>query len=539
MSQAMRRKRIGAFYTPRPLAAKLVEWGVRSPLNRVLDPSFGGGVFLSLAKERLLSLGADRSGVCGLVYGVDNDASEACRIDGGLDDVTLIHSDFFALDPMELPRFTANLGNPPYVRYQDWDANSSAAHAISAGMGVKLSRLASLWAPFILHGCRFLEVGGRLGQVLPAEFLHAQYARPIVDYLLAAFRNVTVVVFEERIFPGALEEVVLLFAEGYGQGPAAGMGVLTCRNIDDLDIANVDGVGRGHSSPQMALLRVLPAEGQRAYERLAQHESVVRLGDIADVDIGAVTGANEFFIRHRTEIGARGFAPELFRTVVSKASDLRGARLAGADIGRLADKGKRTELLVTNGHNSDQLATVAGLLAEGEALGLPLRYKCRIRKPWWAVPLPKGGIPDAFLTYMSNAHPRLVCNDARALSTNTVHNVAMRDGRSARALAVAFYNSLTLLSAEIVGRSYGGGILKLEPTEAEQLLIPIFEGGIESYVDEIDGCLRAGDLAAALRIVDPLVLGPLGLTDEELAALRVARAALQKRRVTRSKGPRP
>ncbi len=33
-------------------------------------------------------------------------------------------------------------------------------------------------------------------------------------------------------------------------------------------------------------------------------------------------------------------------------------------------------------------------------------------------------------------------------------------------LPLAFLNSATLFSAEMVGRSYGGGVLKLEPKEA-------------------------------------------------------------------------
>jgi len=33
-------------------------------------------------------------------------------------------------------------------------------------------------------------------------------------------------------------------------------------------------------------------------------------------------------------------------------------------------------------------------------------------------------------------------------------------------------NSVTLLGAELVGRSYGGGILKVEPKEADRLPVP-------------------------------------------------------------------
>lgn len=540
MDRVARRKQLGAFYTPDPIAAKLVEWCIRSPDDVVMDPSFGGCVFLKLAEERLRSLSGGGVGKHhGLVVGIDRDerAVASARANPDLDAATLIESDFFSVEPMGMPRFSANIGNPPYVRYQSWDAEGSAAHAISAGMGVKLSKLASIWAPFILHGCRFLATGGRLGQVVPAELLQAQYAKPVIEYLERAFSAVTVVMFEARVFPGALEEVLLLFADGFGEGPANGVGVVMCRDINALDLADINGVGRGFLQSRSPLLSVLPQQARQMYTTLANASAVGTLRDVAEVDIGAVTGANDFFIRRRHEVQERGFAPQLFRTVVSKAQDVVGATLRRDDIERLVREGRRTELLLTDGHPADRVETIRELISQGEQLGLPSRYKCRIRSPWWAVPLPKRGAPDAFLTYMSDGYPRMVLNEARVLSTNTIHNVLLRQDQSAAALSVGFYNSLTLLSAEVVGRSYGGGILKLEPTEAERLLVPReLDPLLEAYLPEVDRRLREGDIDGVLRIVDPIALKRLSLTEGELGELRSARAALRSRRRARSKG---
>lgn len=520
------------------MAEKLVSWCVRSADDRVIDPSFGGSVFLRLAKERLLELGAAPDRVRSQIYGVDLDerALRKGRGDDGPGEVSLIHSDFFLVEPECLPRFTANLGNPPYIRYQSWDADASRAHSISKKSGVNLSRLSSIWAPFIVHGCRFLERGGRLGQVLPAELLHAQYARPLLNHLIQSFHQVTLVFFQERVFPGALEEILLLFADGYGEGPAQGIGVVECRNLEDLHLARVDGRGNGYLVPDIALLRLLPEPVQTLYQGLSLHERVSRLGGLAEVDIGAVTGANAFFIRAQSEIEKRRFAPELFQTIVGRAADAAGARLSNDDIRSLVQRGRRTELFVANGNATEaQMATVTALIREGELLGVPSRYKCRVRSPWWSVPLPKRGAPDAFLTYMNDAHPRLVSNEARAISTNTIHNVSVREDVSPAALTVAFYNSLTLLSAELVGRSYGGGMLKLEPTEAERILVPQFEPTINRHLPEVDRLLRAGETQRVLDLVDPIVLTPIGLRDSDIAHLRSARLKLLTRRRARSK----
>ena len=45
-------------------------------------------------------------------------------------------------------------------------------------------------------------------------------------------------------------------------------------------------------------------------------------------------------------------------------------------------------------------------------------------------------------------------------------------GENPRAVIANTYTYLTAASAEIEGRSHGGGVLELEPTEAERLLMP-------------------------------------------------------------------
>ena len=74
-------------------------------------------------------------------------------------------------------------------------------------------------------------------------------------------------------------------------------------------------------------------------------------------------------------------------------------------------------------------------------------------------------------------------NGAKATSTDTIHRVRVKKDVDIRLLTTVFFNSLTLAWAEVCGRSYGGGVLELEPREAEEL--PIF------YDDNIafSGCI--------------------------------------------------
>jgi adenine-specific DNA-methyltransferase len=541
-----RQKELGAFYTPPAMAAELTRWAVRSAGDRVLDPSFGGLVFLRAAHERLHALGADGSAMGERLFGIDLDdeAHSMARECGSLlDEARLLDRDFFGVDPSDLPPMDAVVGNPPYIRYQGFNGSAKRARELMAAAGVELTRLASSWAPFVVHATSFIASGGRLAQVLPAELLHAQYAGEVVEFLRREFEQVSIAVFEERVFPGALEDVVLLFADGRGAGTGSTeVRLIPCITVDD--------VRRGLAAPAAPapsrsarggatklLAQLLPANARDAYDHLAEDPRVRCLGELALVDIGTVTGANEFFVLRERDSSA--IDNDLLRPAVCKAAQVAGARLTVADHRRLLDDDQPALMLVADGNTPEEsLRTIQGHIEEGERARLHERYKCRIRDPWWALPAPNTGPPDLLLTYCANDHPRLAVNEAQVLNTNTIHGVRVSGEITPAALAAAFYNSLTFLSVELVGRSYGGGVLKLEPTEAEAVLIPAPVDGIEEVLPDVDRAIRARDKTAALDLVDGIVLGRgLGLSQSEREALRSGAERLRERRASRGKRP--
>ena len=100
------------------------------------------------------------------------------------------------------------------------------------------------------------------------------------------------------------------------------------------------------------------------------------------------------------------------------------------------------------------------------------RYKCRVRSSWYAVP--HVAVPDFFLSYMSGEGPALVENRARCTCTNAVHAVRLNaTGVDAARLRRRWKTTLTSLSCEIEGHPLGGGVLKLEPREALQVLVSL------------------------------------------------------------------
>ena len=107
-------------------------------------------------------------------------------------------------------------------------------------------------------------------------------------------------------------------------------------------------------------------------------------------------------------------------------------------------------------------------------------------------------------------------------------------------LPLAALNSMTLLGAELVGRSYGGGLLKIEPKEADLLPVPsaALVGAAASDLRQarraVIGRMRAGNLVGALQLVDGIVLREhAGLTAAAILALRTAHIQMRTRRHAR------
>jgi adenine-specific DNA methylase len=175
-------------------------------------------------------------------------------------------------------------------------------------------------------------------------------------------------------------------------------------------------------------------------------------------------------------------------------------------------------------------------IAAGEAAGVHRGYKCSVRSPWWSTP--SLWIPDLFMLRQIHKAPRLTVNAAAATSTDTVHRVRLTGGPDSQidpaALAAVFHNSATFAFAEIIGRSYGGGILELEPREAEQLPIPPPAYASAELACDVDLLLKANEIDKALDVVDRHVLiDGLGWSPDVVAQCRSAWTALRDRRTKR------
>lgn len=529
------RKSRGAFFTPPALADFITTWAVRSSQDTVLEPSCGDAVFLRSAGRRLASFGA--SSLSSQLRGYDihrdslDDAGLLLAAEGL--DATLLQGDFFEVFAHR--RVTAVVGNPPFIRFQGFTGESRrAALARSAEAGVDLSGLASSWAAFVVHGSSFLVRGGRLGLVLPAELMSVNYAGPVRQFLLESFSSVDLVVFDELVFAGIQADVVVLLADGYKTGSADHFRLHSAKDVSSIstDSGRVWKPGTPSDRWTDALA---PNDGASVLGTL-KSGMLSELQAWGSATSGIVTGANSFFAISQSDVRLTGLSRSELRPVLPAGTTFATRAVLTASDWRTIAETRPGYLFVPAATPSK---AALAYIAEGERLKLHERYKCRIREPWWRVPL--GSPPELFVSYMSGTTPRIVSNSARVLNLNSVHGlrVPQRLRRLAQAsLPVMAMSSASLLSAELVGRSYGGGILKLEPREASRWLVPSPEAMamaidlVEPMLARGRRLLRAGDVDGCTAIADQ-ILTNVGTDASVLRSIRETRLDMVKRRVTR------
>ena len=218
------RKDLGAYYTPETVASILTKWAIRTSSDNILDPSYGGCVFLYSALEALSSLGADQQSK--QIFGVDIDPS-ASRftkklVSHGAKRNQFKTADFLSIDPAVFTpkQFDVILGNPPYVRHHNLNGDRLASAKLMRETAlVTIPGRASYWVYFVAHALRFLAPGGRLAMVLPGTFLHAGYAEPLRQEILRRFKLTAIILLKERVFEDTQEESVILLTDGFGLMP--------------------------------------------------------------------------------------------------------------------------------------------------------------------------------------------------------------------------------------------------------------------------------------------------------------------------------
>ena len=431
----------------------------------------------------------------------------AARVSGSL------HADFFAWHASTDRGFDAVLGNPPFVRsHQFPEASRRLAFAGLRAPGMRPSRLMSTWAPFVALAASQVKAGGRMAFVVPEELLTIGDADELRRVLLRRFRALTIGIPPRNLFPGVQQATVLLLADDSS----------TCRC--GLRVLAYDDFRRGRfasarPAPPWSWTGkwthlLLSESGRNLVEELTNTLGWRKLRHYGRVEVGIVTGNNRFFLldrRRAARIRAANLVP-----VVSRTHQVPGTFFGKAEFDRLEGEDLPMRILNLQCAPRELPPEEAAYASRGARKGVSSGYKCRNRSPWYAVPSVRRS--DAVLFRQAGRFPRIVQLEEGCAVTDTLHRIVWRPGVSGLGIATGFLNAWTLLSAELFGRVYGGGVLELMPSEARNLPAP--RRALVELGPRVDAMVRRRRFEDVIELVSGTVLGRVPAAQrEELGAL--------------------
>src|SRR3989339_1308760 len=283
----------GGFYTPEPIAAFILKWGINGSSDyEILEPSCGDGVFLEQLKENNHKFNS--------VTAIEFDEIEAEKADKiKLNNKTVINTDFHLYCNETTSRFDLVVGNPPYIRYQYFqEEQQNEAIKVFNRAKLKYSKLTNAWVSFVVGSSLLLKKKGKIGFVIPAELLQVSYAQQLREFLAHFYNKINIISFKKLGFPDIQQEVVLLLCEK-NDSKAHCIEHLEVKDAGDL--ATLDMMKL--KSPQKKIdfrsnkwtFYFLDQEEIDFLEKLQAKKTVPKIGDYAMVEVGITTGANPFF----------------------------------------------------------------------------------------------------------------------------------------------------------------------------------------------------------------------------------------------------
>lgn len=400
--------------------------------------------------------------------------------------------------------------------------------------GFHPNRLTNIWLPFLLLSCEALSKTGRIGMVIPAELFQVDYAAEARNYLSSHFDQLTLVTFKKLVFDEIQQEVILLLGEKHSD--QKGIRVVELDGLDELNRYDLNSIKQtetktlDHSSDKWVKY-YLTNEELDLLQRLNNDARIADATDLFEVNVGLVSGENDFFLSDWATVVERKLQAEM-KPIISRAEQVKGVILSDTEFADLRNAGKRVSIFMPDNLPVEELSVNAqDYIRWGEQRGFHKNYKCRIRKRWYIVPT--SWTADAFLIRQANLYPKMILNSACALVTDTLHKVRFLDGVNGRTVTAAFINTYTLALSETLGRSYGGGVLTFEPGEMRKMRIPMI-GAEKLDIMKIDQLQREGKYGEILTYTDKVLLYEgLGLSEHEVTLLHSIWEKMRDRRLSR------
>ncbi len=446
---------------------------------RFLEPAAGTGVFFS-ALTANCSLSHRLHSVLGLeidqAYG--DPARKLWRARG----MEVRLEDFVSFSGRPENRAQTDLicTNPPYVRHHHLAGRlkEELQIRIRREFGLEVSGLAGLYVYFLLLAHAVLSEGGIASWLIPSEFLVVNYGKALRDYLTTRVELLSLHRFDPNDvqFDDALVSSCVVTYRKKLPAPDArfaftfGGDLIAPRQSREISSHSVDLKG-----PWRLLINAAPGPVPSA-----------RIGDLFTIKRGIATGANDFFLLSGEQAAALDLPEKFLRPVLPGPRLLNNAVIAAdADgVPRLSGVKYLVDCTEPPEGVRTKYPALWDYLEKGRKEGVAAGYLCASREPWYAQE--QRAAAPFLASYMGRPTQRTDCpirffkNESRAIVTNVLLNLypkpwlaALLNEESSRGYElIELLNSISAESLVHGGRSYGGGLHKVEPSELANMPLP-------------------------------------------------------------------
>jgi len=459
------RRLMGQFATPNELAKSIVrETQIYVPSDkkrlRVLEPSMGTGSFVSAAFS---VLGRRVSAIRG--FELDEGFYKSAI--GLWKDypVEVVLGDFTRADPAS--EFDVVLANPPYVRHHaiGRDGKIRLQGRVSSFVHIDISGLAGLYCHFLLLSCSWMRTGAVGAWLIPSEWMSVNYGTALRLFLCERVKLLRIHIFDTsdvRFSDALVSSCVVWFSNQLPDG-------------SDVEFTYGSDIENPIRRDLIPYAKLSPENKWPPRVRPKGSSSEWKIGDLFEIRRGIVTGDNNFFVMSESDAEMRNIPKRFLRPILPSPRNLKVDHVE-ADGDGLPTNVERRYLLDCSGHSVESLPEAVRLYLKGGEQTTAKKNLCASRTVWYEQEQRR---PTPFLcSYMGrgshgSAPVRFVLNDTRAIVSNSFLMMypkpQLADFLSAdvtRAVAV-WEHLLGIPRGRIVeaGRSYGGGLQKVEPKE--------------------------------------------------------------------------
>ena len=526
MHKVVKADQNGVVYTPISVADEVNRIGLECFSTtdlEVLEPSAGEGAFLS----SLLSKGVKEKNITA----VDIEEHSVKQLQHKFCYATIVQSDFLSFFLKSESRiYDLIVGNPPFIkRVLYTDQFRELLQNLKARTDFPSGELKNAWAAFVVCATKLVKENGVLAFILPYELITVNYGRSVQKYLLENRFDIEIFIPDEKPFNLIDQDAVILLAK---RGFRTGERFLINRVASLSKVKPTRSCVVSFDDDRKAAIDMksvlLNSETVTLLDKLRREMRTIH--DYCDSVPGIVTAANKYFILRSLEAERLGLTPWT-RKILKKSSYLPASPVFSQEDFRRIAESEPCELIDFFGNKVPPLSGAAkDFIQRCENDQVHTRYKCSRRKPWYRIPI----VPAADGLFFKRAYifPRLCVNDAGALVTDTAYQIRMKEGRCIKDLCFSFYNSITLLFAEIEGRFYGGGVLELTPVEFRNLPVHLLtESGDEFKMLSEDFPKSSASENVEFSLGDDRTRRALQVTDEQMLKIQTALKVVREHRL--------